>query len=411
MRKLRNKVVAIVGQGYVGLPLAMAAVSAGWTVLGIDSNQEKVAKLNQGFSHVEDVDSVELSKSISVNSYSATYEFSKVADAAVVIFCVPTPLDENRNPDTRLLENAAASVGANLSSDTLVVSESTSYPGTLTGLIIPTIENLLAMGVNEIKYAVAPERVNPGDQVWNQSNTPRLIGPVDQDARALAAEFYKSFCHEVVFVEKPEIAEAAKLLENTFRLVNIGLANEFARICRAGGIDVHQVISAASTKPYGFMPFFPGVGVGGHCIPIDPIYLSWWAQQNGEVAQIVEVSDSVNLETPKKIASFALTLVEDKTPRILILGVSYKPGVADTRETPVSDLYNQLKISGANVRWHDPLVHTWEGTTSAPLDWECDLIIIAIRQERINFNEVLQSKAKILDCTNSFSGNKKVFNI
>ena len=411
MRKLRNKVVAIVGQGYVGLPLAMAAVSAGWTVLGIDSNQEKVAKLNQGFSHVEDVDSVELSKSISVNSYSATYEFSKVADAAVVILCVPTPLDENRNPDTRLLENAAASVGANLSSDTLVVSESTSYPGTLTGLIIPTIENLLAMGVNEIKYAVAPERVNPGDQVWNQSNTPRLIGPVDQDARALAAEFYKSFCHEVVFVEKPEIAEAAKLLENTFRLVNIGLANEFARICRAGGIDVHQVISAASTKPYGFMPFFPGVGVGGHCIPIDPIYLSWWAQQNGEVAQIVEVSDSVNLETPKKIASFALTLVEDKTPRILILGVSYKPGVADTRETPVSDLYNQLKISGANVRWHDPLVHTWEGTTSAPLDWECDLIIIAIRQERINFNEVLQSKAKILDCTNSFSGNKKVFNI
>jgi len=411
MRNLRNKVVAIVGQGYVGLPLAMAAVNAGWTVLGIDSNHDKVARLNQGFSPVEDVEGAELSRSISTHSYSATNDFTKVSDAAVVILCVPTPLDENRNPDTHLLENAAAAVAANLSSNTLIVSESTSYPGTLTGLIIPIIENLLAPGVSEIKYAVAPERVNPGDQVWNQSNTPRLIGPVDQDARTLVEEFYGSICHEVVYVEKPEIAEAAKLLENTFRLVNIGLANEFARICRAGGIDVHQVIAAASTKPYGFMPFFPGVGVGGHCIPIDPLYLSWWAQQNGEVAQIVEVSDLVNLETPKNIASFALTLVETKTPRILILGVSYKPGVADTRETPVSDLYNQLKASGANVRWHDPLVQTWEGTTSAPLDWECDLIIIATRQEKIDFSEVLKSKSAVLDCTNSFSGNKKVFTI
>lgn len=411
MRKLRNKVVAIVGQGYVGLPLAMAAVSAGWTVIGIDSNKDKVTKLNRGLSPVEDVSSDELSKSILANAYRATFEFATVSDAAVVILCVPTPLDENRNPDTCLLENAAAAVASYLSSDTLVVSESTSYPGTLSGLIIPTIENLLTTGVNGIKYAVAPERVNPGDQIWNQSNTPRLIGPMDQDAQTLAAEFYESICHQVVFVEKPEIAEAAKLLENTFRLVNIGLANEFARICRAGGIDVHQVISAASTKPYGFMPFFPGVGVGGHCIPIDPIYLSWWAKQNGEDAQIVEISDSVNLETPKNIASFALTLVEEKTPRILILGVSYKPGVSDTRETPVRDLFNQLKNSGAIVKWHDPLVATWEGTTSAPIDWECDLIIIATRQEKIDFNEVLRSKPTILDCTNSFPDNNRIYRI
>lgn len=411
MENLRNKTVAIVGQGYVGLPLAMAAVTAGWVVLGIDSNLEKVAKLNQGISPVEDVDEGELSRSISTNSYTATHDFAKVSDAAIVILCVPTPLDENRNPDTRLLENAAAAVGVNLSSHTLVVSESTSYPGTLTNLIIPTIEGLLAPGVSKIKYAVAPERVNPGDQLWNQSNTPRLIGAADQDARILAEEFYGSVCHEVIFVEKPEIAEAAKLLENTFRLVNIGLANEFARICRAGGIDVHQVISAASTKPYGFMPFYPGVGVGGHCIPVDPRYLSWWAQQNGEVAKIVEISDIVNLETPKRIAAFALTIVEKKSPRILILGVAYKPGVADTRETPVRDLYQQLKITGAEVRWHDPLVQTWEGTTGTPLDWDCDLIVIATKQEMIDFNVVLTSSATILDCTNSFSGHKNVLSI
>lgn len=411
MITLRNQNVAIIGQGYVGLPLAMAAAKAGWKVTGIDVDLNRVEVLNRGISPVEDVSDLELLTCIQENKYTASQNFAEVANAAVVIFCVPTPLNVNREPDTGLLVKAATLVAPFLTTNTLVVSESTSYPGTLTKLIVPTIEALLSQGVVGIRYAVAPERVNPGDQIWNQKNTPRLIGSIDQISRKLVEEFYASICENVVFVDTPEIAEAAKLLENTFRLVNIGLINEFARVCKAGNIDVHEVISAAATKPYGYMPFLPGVGVGGHCIPVDPLYLSWWARQNGEVAQLIETSDLVNRETPLRIASMALSLIDKKSPRILIVGVAYKPGVGDTRETPVLELYRKLKDSGAEVRWHDPLVSTWEDADGVPLNWDCNLIIVCMRQSKINYDEILVSKTPILDCTNSFPRHPNIFRI
>ena len=259
------------------------------------------------------------------------------------------------------------------------------------------------MESQNLYFASAPERVNPGDPVWNQKNTPRLIGAIDTDSKMKALEFYESISDAVVLVSTPEVAEAAKLLENTFRLVNIALINEFTQLCSVNNINVHEVIDAASSKPYGFMPFRPGVGVGGHCIPVDPLYLTWWARQSGVQASFVESADSINQLMPKFVAERALTLVEKKTdsPRVLILGVAYKPGVADVRETPVTELRNYLESKGATVAWHDPLVSKWEGSTSVTLAWDCDVAILATMQPGMNLNQLTDRGVKILDCTNT----------
>ena len=338
------KVLAIIGQGYVGLPLAMAAVDAGWSVIGVDNFAAKVDQINGGLSPVEDVSDQKLQAAISNGFYKATTDFSEVSKASVITICVPTPLDDKREPDLTILQSAATGIAPHISNETLVVSESTSYPGTLREMIIPTINELKHVDSKRVYYACAPERVNPGDAVWNQKNTPRLVGGIDQESQLKALTFYKSICDAVVLVSSPEVAEAAKLLENTFRLVNIALINEFTQLCSASGINVHEVINAAASKPYGFMPFTPGVGVGGHCIPVDPLYLTWWARQNGGEATFVESADSINHEMPKYVAERALRLVDARitTPRVLILGVAYKPGVGDVRETPVTALRNYL---------------------------------------------------------------------
>jgi UDP-N-acetyl-D-glucosamine dehydrogenase len=239
--------------------------------------------------------------------------------------------------------------------------------------------------------------------VWNQKNTPRLVGAIDKESQTKALGFYKSICDAVVPVSTPEIAEAAKLLENTFRLVNIALANEFTQLCSASGINVYEVIEAASSKPYGFMPFKPGVGVGGHCIPVDPLYLTWWGRQNNIRAEFVESADSINHAMPRYVAQRALALVQSAvtSPKVLILGVAYKPGVADVRETPVFELKECLLAQGAEVAWHDPLVPTWEGSKSIGLDWECDVAILATKQPGINVEQLVERGIPILDCTNS----------
>ena len=251
-----------------------------------------------------------------------------------------------------------------------------------------------------------PERVNPGDPVWNQKNTPRLVGAIDEESSKRALAFYESICDEIVSVSTPEVAEAAKLLENTFRLVNIALVNEFTQLCSASGINVQEVIDAASSKPYGFMPFRPGVGVGGHCIPVDPLYLTWWARQNDGRATFVESADSINHAMPKYVAHRALSMVSQdiKNPRVLILGVAYKPGVGDVRETPVSELRDHLKARGAEVAWHDPLVQAWEGSNPVDLDWACDVAILATKQPGMEVEQLITKGIQILDCTNSFSG-------
>jgi UDP-N-acetyl-D-glucosamine dehydrogenase len=403
-------ILAIIGQGYVGLPLAMAAVDAGWTVIGIDNSVAKVAQINSGSSPVEDITDTQLKEALVRGVYYATTDYSLVSKVSVITICVPTPLDDTREPDLTLLRSAATLIAPYISNETLVVSESTSYPGTLRGIIIPIINRLKPEASKNIYFATAPERVNPGDPAWNQKNTPRLVGAIDSDSQKRALVFYESICTAVISVSTPEVAEAAKLLENTFRLVNIALVNEFTQLCSASEINVHEVIDAASSKPYGFMPFRPGVGVGGHCIPVDPLYLTWWARQNGGRATIVETADFINHAMPKYVSDRALGLVDPslKNPRVLILGVAYKPGVGDVRETPVSELRDHLNARGAKVAWHDPFVSVWEGTDPVELDWECDLAILAIMQSNMDLTQLIKKGVKILDCTNSISDTEGV---
>jgi len=399
----KSQTLAIIGQGYVGLPLAMAAVDGGWTVIGIDKFEAKVSQINAGKSPVEDISDAKLSAALAKGSYKATTKFSAVALASVITICVPTPLNEKREPDLELLRNAAIAIAPFVSNETLVVSESTSYPGTLRDIIIPIIESLKPKSSVDVYFASAPERVNPGDQIWNQKNTPRLVGAINAISQTKALAFYESICDYAVTVSSPEIAESAKLLENTFRLVNIALVNEFAQLCAKSGISVHEVIDAAMSKPYGFMPFRPGVGVGGHCIPVDPLYLTWWAAEHGMKAKLVESADSINREMPKYVAQRALAMIDSSivTPRILILGISYKPGVQDVRETPVSILRDELIAKGATVAWNDPLVPTWEGSHPVDLGWDCDLAILATKQEGMEFDKLIAKRIQILDCTNS----------
>ena len=400
-----SRVLAIIGQGYVGLPLAMAAVDAGWTVIGIDNFEAKVSQINSGKSPVEDISDTQLQAALASGAYRASTDFSSIAKASVITICVPTPLDEKHEPDLSLLQSASTSVAPFVSDETLVVSESTSYPGTLRDIIIPIIDSLKPKDSVNVYFASAPERVNPGDLVWNQKNTPRLVGAINSKSQVKALEFYESICDVAVSVSTPEVAEAAKLLENSFRLINIAMINEFTQLCSATGINVHEVIDAASSKPYGFMPFRPGVGVGGHCIPVDPLYLTWWARQNNRKAEFIEKAALINHEMSAYVAKRALAMVDSSisVPRILILGVAYKSGVGDVRETPVSDLRNHLIEGGAIVAWCDPLVPTWEGSKPVDINWKCDLAILATNQPGMEIEALINRGIEVLDCTNSMN--------
>ena len=400
----RSKVLAIIGQGYVGLPLAMAAVDAGWSVIGVEKSASRVAQLNFGSSPVEDISDSRLAKAIAEQKYVASNNPADVATASVVTICVPTPLNEAREPDLELLESATKDVAPFLSNETLLVSESTSYPGTLRDVIIPIINSSKSKESTTLYFASAPERVNPGDPVWDQKNTPRLVGGIDEESQKRALDFYNSICDSVVATSTPEIAEAAKILENTFRLVNIAMINEFTQLCSAQGINVHEVINAAATKPYGFMPFRPGVGIGGHCIPVDPLYLTWWARKGGQVASLVERSDEIANQMPIYVAERALDLakVATGTPRVLIMGVAYKPGVGDVRETPANALRAALVARGAEVAWVDPLVPLWEGTKPVSETRDCDVAIVATNQPGLDVKSLLARGIPVLDCTNNY---------
>ena len=406
MNAQKSQTLAIIGQGYVGLPLAMAAVDAGWNVIGIDNFESKVEQINSGSSPVEDISDAQLQLAITKGSYKATIDYSTVSQASVITICVPTPLDFKREPNLTMLLNATNGIAPFITNETLIVSESTSYPGTLRDVIIPIVNSHKSKETVTVYFASAPERVDPGNAFWNQKNTPRLVGAIDFVSQSKAMAFYESICSAVESVSTPEVAEAAKLLENTFRLVNIALVNEFTKLCFVNGINVHEVIDAASSKPYGFMPFRPGVGVGGHCIPVDPLYLTWWAREHGGTAEFVESADSINQAMPKYVAQRALSMVQTSiaNPRVLLLGVAYKPGVGDVRESPVSDLRNHLLEQGAEVAWHDPLVLEWEGSRPAELNWECDVAILATNQPGMDVTQLVSRGVQILDCTNSIKG-------
>ena len=400
----RSKVLAIIGQGYVGLPLAMAAVDAGWTVIGIEKSESRVEQLNSGSSPVEDISDLRLAAALSSKKYIASNNPADVSNASVVTICVPTPLNDAREPDLELLESATKDIAKHLSDKTLLVSESTSYPGTLREIIIPIVNSLKLTATKTLYFASAPERVNPGDPVWDQKNTPRLVGGIDEESQRRALSFYNSICDSVVPTSTPEIAEAAKILENTFRLVNISMINEFTQLCSAQSINVHEVIEAAATKPYGFMPFRPGVGIGGHCIPVDPLYLTWWARKGGQVASLVERSDEIANQMPIYVAERALALTKGSknTPKVLIMGVAYKPGVGDVRETPASALRVALVARGAEVAWVDPLVPLWEGTKPVSESWDCDVAIVATNQLGLDVNSLIKRGIPVLDCTNNY---------
>jgi len=401
---VREKTLAIIGQGYVGLPLAMAAVDAGWSVIGIEKSVSRVDQLNSGSSPVEDISDARLAKALAAKKYVASNNPADVSKASVITICVPTPLNDQREPDLELLESATRDVAPFLANGSLLVSESTSYPGTLREVIIPLVNKLKPSETKTLYFASAPERVNPGDPVWDQKNTPRLVGGIDEESQTRALAFYNSICDSVIATSTPEIAEAAKILENTFRLVNISMINEFTQLCSAQGINVHEVINAAATKPYGFMPFRPGVGIGGHCIPVDPLYLTWWARKGGQVASLVERSDEISNQMPIYVAERALAIAKalTGTPKVLILGVAYKPGVGDVRETPASALRAALVARGAEVAWVDPLVPLWEGTKPVTGAWDCDVAIVATNQPGLDVKSLLAKGIPVLDCTNNY---------
>lgn len=400
----RSKTIAIIGQGYVGLPLAMAAIAGGWKVIGVENSPSKFKSIAAGISLVEDVPSSDIESVLTSGAYRISNSVADVREASIVIICVPTPLDEAREPDLDILEQAVTDIAPHLASGTLVINESTSFPGTLREFIAPLISAGKSSADIEIFLAVAPERVNPGDIKWHQKNTPRLVGGIDERSTKMAMDFYGTICDEVVEVSTPEIAETAKLLENTFRLVNIALVNQLTQLCSSQNINVHEVIEAAATKPYGFMKFTPSVGVGGHCIPVDPMYLSWWAERNGRQASIIEHSDEINLGMPLYVSKRIRQLVssENGKKRVLILGVAYKPGVKDVRETPVTALRDDLIAHGYEVAWHDPLVSDWEGSKPVDLTWKCDVAVVATAQPGLRVDVIAERGIPILDCTGIF---------
>ena len=403
---MSSKKVAIIGQGYVGLPLAMAATSSGWDVFGIDVNGKTVANLNLGKSHIEDISDQTLQKAIAANLYKASEDFTDASSADVVVICVPTPLNEKREPDLAFLNGAVTSVAPFLRKDVLLISESTSYPGTVRDVVKGIISTLREDKGAGILLASAPERVDPGNEKYNHKNTPRLVSGLTPEATKKAAEFYRSFTENVIEVSSPEVAETAKLLENTFRQVNIALVNEVAIISRALGIDVREVIEAANSKPYGFMKFTPGAGVGGHCIPVDPSYFSWRARQVGAQARFIDLANEVNDQMPKYVSDRLLKLIGKpvKGLHLLICGVAYKPGVGDVRETPADGVAQYLTDLGAKVSWHDPLVGNWRGEKSALLSEKFDGAIVVTPQPGMDLKALIDSKTPIFDCTGAYKG-------
>ena len=390
--------VSIIGQGYVGLTISVFAAEH-HTVVGFDKNQGVVDALNSGRSHIEGVASADLAKWIAVGKYKATTDAADIAGSDVVVIAVPTPLTADRKPDLAFVEAACKTIRENLKTPALIINESTSFPGTVRNLIKPEIEKNSGGSVEHL-YAVSPERVDPGRVDWDQKNTPRLYAGLTPEASKAVREFYSTFCDNLVEVSSPEVAESAKLFENTFRQVNIALVNEFAQIAHALGISVYETLDAAATKPYGFMKFMPSAGVGGHCIPVDPSYLADTAARVGVPATFIERANEVNLE----MAAYVVGRVAADNggslsgKKVQVVGVAYKPNVADTRETSAELVIEELKKAGAVVTWHDPVVKSWHGADSSDLGGS-EIAVVVTMHDVVSADAVLASAAYVFDTT------------
>ena len=425
--KSRNLVCGTVGLGYVGLPLAVEKAKAGFRTLGFDVQQEKVDSVNRGENYIGDVVQEDLESLVSSGMLEATTDISRIADCDFVAICVPTPLDAHQQPDTSYMEASAREIAPYIKKGTMVVLESTTYPGTTEDLIKPILEDGSGLTCGTDFYlGFSPERVDPGNLIYKTKNTPKVVGAIGEDALECIAAVYESVLEGgVTRVSTPAVAEMEKILENTYRNVNIGLVNEMAMLCDRMGIDVWEVIDAAKTKPYGFTAFYPGPGLGGHCIPLDPYYLSWKAREYGFHTSMIEASMTVNDGMPEWCASRAARLLNAKSKamkdaKILVLGVAYKQDIDDYRESPALRVIERLEARGADIAYYDPWVPEYyyqgEVRKSLPELTEdvlagADLVIVTCAHSNVDYDFVARNADMVFDTKNAMKNVRDRTNI
>jgi UDP-N-acetyl-D-glucosamine dehydrogenase len=420
--ELRNKIegktarVGIVGLGYVGLPLAMEFANAGFSVTGIDVLKAKVEALNRGESHVQDVPSSEVAGLIAEKRFTATTDFSVVRELDTVNICVPTPLRKTKDPDMSYIVSAMEEIAKHFHPGLLIILESTTYPGTTDELLLPTFEKLGLKAGEDFFLCFSPERVDPGNPIYQTSNTPKVVGGVTPACTEMGRLFFSQALDTVVPVSNTRVAEMVKLLENTFRMINIGLVNEMAIMCDGMGINVWEVIDAAATKPFGFMPFYPGPGLGGHCIPIDPFYLSWKTKQSGIEARFIELAGYINGNMPHFVVDKVQNALNDrgkavKGSHVHIAGVAYKRNIDDMRESPALDVVLLLKKRGARVTYSDPFVPQlkFDGLELKSEDLissasAADCVVIITDHTKFDYRELVASSNLVVDTRNALKG-------
>jgi len=411
--------LAVIGLGYVGLPLAMEYAKQGFEVVGIDLVREKVDQLNRGESYIIDVPSAEVKEAVDTGRFRATTEAADLADCDSVNICVPTPLGKTQDPDMTYIQSAVDAIVPHLHAGMLVILESTTYPGTCEEVILPRLtEQGLEVG-KDFHLAFSPERVDPGTPVYQTKNIPKVVGGVTEGCTKAATCLYEQVMDTVVPVSTARVAETVKLLENTFRSVNIGLVNEIALLCDSMDIDVWEVIEAAGTKPFGFMPFYPGPGLGGHCIPIDPFYFSWKAKQVGMEARFIELAGQVNGSMPRHVVSLVADALNDRRlsvngSRILVVGVAYKPNIDDVRESPALDIMEMLHKRGGEVWWYDPQVPELQGMDEKRklTEWSAESLadfaaaVIITPHAGVDHEFLLEAGPVVVDTRNALKGRR-----
>jgi UDP-N-acetyl-D-glucosamine dehydrogenase len=415
----RTALVGVIGLGYVGLPLAVDFARAGFSVVALDLDTTKVKAISEGRSYILDVDSSHVSEAVRSGKLRATNDYAELRRADTISICVPTPLRKTKDPDISYIVSATESIASNSRPGQLVVLESTTYPGTTEEIILPRLSaNGYKVGT-DFFLAFSPERVDPGNPNYKTSNIPKVIGGVTPDCLRLAVALYGHIIEKIVPVSSPSTAEMVKLLENTFRAVNIGMANELAIMCSKLGIDVWEVIEAAATKPFGFMPFYPGPGLGGHCIPVDPHYLSWKLKTLDYKARFIELASEVNTQMPLYVLDLVADALNDhakplRGSRVLVLGVTYKRDVEDVRESPSIDIINLLRQKGAQVSYHDPYVPTLQVSEhEPPLErtaltedalTSSDVVVITTDHSDYDYNWITRLSPLLVDTRNATKG-------
>jgi UDP-N-acetyl-D-glucosamine dehydrogenase len=416
--------VGVIGLGYVGLPLVVEFAHHGFNAIGFEVDDHKAAQINDGHSYIGDVSSSAVKELVEAGRLSATTEFEHLKDCDAIIICVPTPLRKTKEPDVSYILAAAEEIKRNLRRGQLIILESTTYPGTTDEVLLPMFEETGLKLDEDFLLAFSPERVDPGNPQFQTHNIPKVVGGCTEASTQAATALYREIVNHVHPVSSARVAEAAKLLENTFRAVNIGMANEMARLCYALGIDTWEVIRAAATKPFGFMPFYPGPGIGGHCIPLDPHYLLWKARQHGFDSRFIGLAEEVNSRMPEHVVTLVVDGLNDdekalKGSRVLLLGVAYKRDINDVRESPALSIIDRLRAKGADVRYHDPFVaelrfddaHTegsGEPLRSVVLTDEelqrADCVVIVTDHSQIDYKRVTRLAPLIIDTRNALNG-------